>query len=443
MDKNLKGKFIIINVSEIIHVVMKKLWLIIAVGIILGAVGAAYAGMEAKAGVPMYRATTKLYMSGGSASVTASSINLGQAVIPNYMEIVESRPVLETVIANLGLNMTPAELKNCISDATPSGTNMLWISVVFPDAEWAKRVADELVVASASYALEIMGCVPPVVYEEASVPTRAYNSASSSAMLYGAAGFVAGAAMVGGLILVLYFFNNRFDTPAKVEDRLRTKLLAFIAKSKHGEQCPTVGQACKYFVNSLYMSEVTAKVFAFAGVTDEEGRDEVVSSFAEGLTDLGKKVLLLDLVSKEDVAEEEQDLGLSDFVLGECGFEEIVQRSEGSADRILRGKQFGIAGEIYGNYRFDELLSQCQNQYDYVFVNVPSLEKHQEAVMIAKKAKSVVMVLSAQKSSAFKAKKQVNILEEQSIAVVGAVLKDVKVEKNSYFKKTYKMFLNN
>lgn len=441
MDKNLKGKLIIINVSEIIHIVMSKVWIIVAVAVVFGTLGATYAGISARSGVPMYKATAKLYMSGGTASVTASSITLGQAVIPNYMEIVESRPVLESVIANLGLNMTTAELKRCISDTTPSGTNMLWISVVFPDAEWAKRVTDELVIESASYALEIMGCVPPIVYEEASVPTSAYNMVSASFVMYGALGACVGIAVAGGLLLMCYFLNNKFDSPAKVDDRLRVKLRAFIARNDNGEGKPTAAQACEHFIDSLYADGVQAKVLAFSSVTDGECRDEVVKSFANELCNYGKSVLILDLAGDSVDKEGTSLTGYVDFVQGKCGFESMILKEEGCADKVVRGNSKGFIGEMYGDERFDEVIAQFEELYDYVFVNVPALDMHREAMLIAKKVGNVVIVLSALNSKIAKCKKQRELFVEQDVSVLGAVLGDVEVQNNRYFEKTYKLFL--
>jgi len=433
MDDNLKGKLIIINVSEIIHVVLRKVWLILAVGVIFAAVGGAYAGMVAKSNVPMYRTTTKLYMA------STSSYGSGQATIPNYIQMVESRPVLEGVITNLGLNMTYNELLGCISDTTPTGTNMLWLSVAFPDPEWAKRVADELVKVSAAYALEIMGCVPPIVYEEAGVPVRAYNTVYASTMKYAVLGFAGGVILAGCFVLAMYFLKDRFDTPSKVEDRLRTKLRAFTVRNKNNGL--TNEQAFKGFMNSLYSDEINTKVLPFVSDSDKEGRDELVAELAETLSEYERNVLLLDFVkdiSDEQVANGKQNLRT--YLAGNCYLDDIIC-SEENIDVVYGGDNSGIVCEVYAGTQFDTVLSELSEKYDHVLVNVPAMENHMEAAVIVKKVGSAILVLSAKTSSVFKSKKLLKKLEAQSVDVQGAILLDVKIQGKAYYRRTYKMFM--
>lgn len=427
MDKNLKGNLIIINVSEIIHVLLRWVWLAVLAGGACAAVLGMYAASMAASNVPMYKTTTKLYIT--------------EMSIPDYMEMVESRPVLETVISELGLNMSHSELKGCISDNTPAGTSTLWLSVVFPDPEWAKAVADELVVVSASYALDIMGGAPPVVYEEASVPTRAYNTVYASATKYGVIGFVAGFILVCGLVFVWYFLKNRFDTPSKVEDRLRVKLLAFIARNKKGKEQPDMVRACRHFVSRMHSEGVAAEILSFVSVSDTEGRTELVSGFAECLEEFGKKVVYIDMTSEVIAAEEQSKPGLNDYLSGKCSLEELVSENKDSADKISVGTNVGLVCELYASNEFENLLQELKNKYDYVLINVPAMENHMEAELITKKTEATVIALSSKGSNIFKTKKLVKNLDKQSINVLGAVLTDVKVQKNRYFKKTYKMFL--
>ena len=258
MDNALKiSNLIIIRVDEVIHWVMKRIIWILLAGVILAAVGGAYA--TTKTSVPMYRTTTKLYVTGVQTAVpSANSFVLGKQVISNYVELMESRPVLEDVINTLGLNMSPSQLASCISQSVPSDTCMLEVTVVFPDAQWAKTVADELIVVSAEYAVEIMGCNPPTVYEEAVVPTAPYNTTAAPIVMYAAIGGVAGVALAGILVLFTYFLNSKFDTPGKASDKLASPVWAVVPKEEKYRR-----NAGEVFVSRLSYEAEDAKVFSF------------------------------------------------------------------------------------------------------------------------------------------------------------------------------------
>lgn len=436
MDNNSKGKLIIVNISEIIHELMRKVWLMIIIGVALAAVGMMYANMQKGPEVPMYKATTKMYMASNAST-------FGQTSIPNYLEMVKSRKVLENVIEKLGLNMSYAELSGCISSSSPSGTSMLYLSVVFPDPEWAKKITDELVVASASYALEIIGSTPPIVYEEAYASGYAYNTFYVSATKYALIGGVAGVILGCGLILTLYFLKDRFDTPSKVEDRARIKLLAFVAREGKRKKEPNEEQACRCLINNLYTNGSKERLIAFASTSDKEGRSEMASAFADSLTSFGKNVLLLDLTTEASESKDAKDRRreVINYLKGESTIDELIEKSETTADKIYGGSDYGIVCELYTNDKFDELLQWCKTAYDYVLVNIPALENHAESDIIAKNIECVVLVLSAKKSSVLQTKKVVKQLLDGSVKVIGAVLGDVNVQKNRYFKRVYKKYL--
>ena len=111
------------------------------------------------------------------------AFSLGQSTMPNYVELMKSRPVLEGVIEKFGLNMSYSELLGCLSTSSISGTAMMTVTIVFPDPEWAKAIVDEVALESSAYALEVMGMSPPTIYEESIVATRPYNQVSYRSMI--------------------------------------------------------------------------------------------------------------------------------------------------------------------------------------------------------------------------------------------------------------------
>jgi len=252
-------------------------------------------------------------------------------------------------------------------------------------------------------------------------------------------GFAGGVILTGFIVLALYFLKDRFDIPAKVEDRLRVKLLAFVSNGKQGG--PTREQACTHFMNSMYTNELDTKLLSFVSTSDAEGRTELVFDFAEKVAECNKKVLLVDFSG--DVPEEEGKechKNLKMYLAGECALNDTVFSTE-HMDLIYGGNNSGMVCEFYAGPSFEAFLEEMKGQYDHVFINVPAMENHMESVVITKKAENAVVVLSAKKTSVYRAKQMKKALEEQSVNVMGAVLLDVKVQGKAYFGRTYKMFM--
>lgn len=440
MEKNGKNNIIVIHVAELIQVFIKKLWIIVLVGALFAAAGYGYGAMTKE--TPMYLTTSKLYITGVESAVpSAAGINLGQQVLNSYIEILESRPVLEQVIENLNLNMTYRELQNCISEYIPAETCMLEISVTFPDPEWAKKVADELVVVSAARALEIMGCTAPTVYEEAYIPTEPYNLYGSSSLKYMVLGGVAGAFLVCCIILAGYFVNTKFTNPHKVSDKLNLPTIAVIpdssAKNKVYEET-----AYQNFCHRLISIAPNFRIVDFVSATEKENKYEFLQKVAEFYKKVGKKVILLDanLTNPKWGVGDKADpnkKGLEDYLRKNAQLEDIIVEGDG-IDYIYSKKAVIDGVELLQSQMYAELLTALEKRYDYILVNSAPLDYVPDALYGAETADTVVFMISGKHNRISQMKKLLSLMEEKDITVDGAVLMDMDIHKGGkYFRKEF------
>lgn len=443
MEKNQKNKVIVVRVAEIVRLLIKRLWVMVLAGAIFASAGYGYSAVTTP--TPMYMSTSKIYVTGMEAAVLSSpTLNLGQQVLNSYIEILKSRPVLEQVIEDLKLNMTYKELKGCISVNIPQGTSMLEISVTFPEAEWAKKVADALVEVSAARALEIMGCTAPTVYEEANIPTDPYNVNPFSALLYLLVGGIAGVALAGFGILVGYFANTRFNNPNKVTDKLGLKNLGVFPDAKT-KNAAYEEAAYQNFNARLFFEKPDAKVIDFVSATDKENKSALLQKAACSLEKAGKKVIVLDTNLSNakwgngDNADQNRE-GLADYLMGEAQLEDIVEEN-GDVTTIFCGKTVVNGLELLEGEAFSKLIEKLKQKYDYILVDTAPMVYVPDALCVAQKADAVVLVLSAKSSRTGQAKQVMTMLQEREISITGVVLKDVDIQKGGkYFCKEFGMY---
>ena len=430
METNQKNKIIVIRIAEIVRFFLKKLWVIILVGALLGAAGYSY-GTTSKE-TPMYFTTAKLYVTGVEASAPSSGgLSLGQQVINNYIEIMKSRPVLEKVIENLNLEMSYRELKTCISENIPAGTCMLEISVSFPDPEWAKKVADEIVTVSAEQAQVVMGCSTPVVYEEADIPTEPYNADYSSPFTFMVFGGFAGVAVVSCIVLVSYFVSTKITNPYKVSDRLHLSTIGVFPNSAARNKVYEEG-AYQSFCSSVRSMIPNGKIIEFLSATEKENKYELMQKVAKIYSEAGKKVMLIDInLSNPKWGAAEQ------AAPDKKGLEDIIVKRE-DADYIYCKEAVIDAADLICNETYVSLMTELKEMYDYILINGAPLEYVADGAFAAKEAEAKILVLSGKISRIGQVKKVLNSLEEAHIKVNGATLIDMDIHKGGkYFLKEF------
>lgn len=443
---NNTNNVIVIHVGEIIHMLLKKMVIILLITVIGAAAGAGYA--QAQRETLMYSTTTKLYVTGTQTSAPSSaSFSLGQQVIRNYIEILESRYVINQVIENLGLNMSYKDLLRCISENSPTNTCMLEITVVFPDPEWAKVVADELVIVSSAYALEIMGSTPPVVYEEAYVPTVPCNDYGWSMIIkYGLLGGIGGGAVSVFTILAFYFLNTKFSNPYKVKDKLNVPVYAMIPSDKKGQSSDMAEKAYQYFVSTWAFEQLGKRTLVFMSATTEEEQKVEIVKIAQTWAAQGKKVLCMDTNlshpewgSRRELQKDKE--GLEKYLSGEADINAIINSGPDGFDYIAVENAQVNPGELLNTDTYRKLICELQDRYDYVLVETAPLTYSQEAVIVAALG-SNLLVLSANKSKTYQVKEVQQQLKQRKIEFTAAVLKNVTVKrKNKYFMKCFGKYL--
>jgi capsular exopolysaccharide synthesis family protein len=129
-----------------ISLLLRWSWLI-ALCALLGA-GAVY--VSSLRAVAVYEATTTLLVKRGGSVDDASTIYYAERLARTYRQMMTGRPVMEAVIAQLGLEVTPEDLASRIKTALVADTGLVRLSVTDVDpvraAETANAVAGAFIV---------------------------------------------------------------------------------------------------------------------------------------------------------------------------------------------------------------------------------------------------------------------------------------------------------
>ncbi len=115
---------------------------------------------------PTYQSTSSLYvLSKSSATASLTDLKASTNLANDYIEVIKSRPVLELVISNLGLDETYSDLYKKVSVSSDSDSRIVEITVSDDDPVRAMNLANELAEISSAFIAYRMDQDPPSMIE--------------------------------------------------------------------------------------------------------------------------------------------------------------------------------------------------------------------------------------------------------------------------------------
>lgn len=225
--ENLHDEEIEIDLKEIFYALKRKALIILATGLLFGCLACAYTKIFVN---PVYTSSaTMLVLTKETTIASVADLQLGTQLTKDYTVLINSRPVLQEVIGNLGLDMEYKNLRSVLTINNPEDTRILELSVTSSDPETAKAIVDELAKVSSAYIGDKMEVVPPKIIEEGEVPTvRTSPNMTKTAVLSVAVGFL----LSMGVIVLLEVLNDTIKTEDDIMKYLNLSTLASVPDRK-------------------------------------------------------------------------------------------------------------------------------------------------------------------------------------------------------------------
>lgn len=229
MEVENKRDEIEIDLAELFKVLFSKLFIIIFVGILTGSLAFGYTKFFVQ---PMYTSSTQVYILNkpNTDNLTTSDLAFATYLAKDYQVLIVSEPVLKEVITELNLNMTTKSLASRISVSLKEETRIIQIDVKGESPQLAKDIADTLRDAVNEKTKDVMGGIEAVnAIDEATLPVA---PSSPNVIKNTAIGFLAGAALVILIVIILFIMDDTIKTQEDVEKYLGISVLASIPIQK-------------------------------------------------------------------------------------------------------------------------------------------------------------------------------------------------------------------
>ena len=228
-DRDNRDDVIEIDLVELLGVILHNLWIIIVSGVIVAAVALLVSYFII---TPKYESVTKIYVISktNADTMTYSDLQAGSTLTKDYKELVKSRPVLEEVLAETGIDVELKDLEEQITVEVPQDTRIVSITVEDKDPYEARIIADSVRIAASKHIQEVMDTEAVNVVEEASLPIE---KSSPSILKNTAIGYAVGLFLAIAIVIINYIMDDTIKTPDDVEKFLGVSVLGSIPYSEN------------------------------------------------------------------------------------------------------------------------------------------------------------------------------------------------------------------
>ncbi len=217
----------VIDLREVYYAIKRKIFLIIAVGLIGGCLYGAYTAFFME---PLYTSTSSILVLSKETTLTSiADLQLGTQLAADYQVLIKSTSVMEDVIEDLNLDISAKELRDSISITNPADTRILEVSVTNTDGVLAKKIADKVVEVSSDYIGDKMEVIPPKVIEKGKIPTVQTSPSMSKNIIMG---FLLGVVLCGGIICIIAVMDDSIKSEEDMEKYLGIAVLASVPDRK-------------------------------------------------------------------------------------------------------------------------------------------------------------------------------------------------------------------
>lgn len=396
---------------------------------------------------PVYRATSQVFVqarTGNGVEDLNSGASFASQQIMSYAELATTPYVLDEVIEDLDLEITPARLAKDVKLSVEEGSFLIRISASANDPEMAARIADStaenlqeavasLSPASTANSVELRIVADAVVPETPTSPNILRN-----ALLGVVLALLAGIATA----LVRSLLNTRVRTIADLQGSTDRIVLGAIPASRGTEDASRVLVQNPYSVASEAYRELRTNLQFVKLVENRrsvlvtsslpgEGKSTATVNLAHVLAMSGARVLLVDAdlrsPSVHRILGLEGDAGLTTVLIGQAELAEVTQYAgtEG-LDVITAGAVPPNPSELLGSSAMEEMLEEAAHHYDVVLIDAPPLLAVTDAAALSQSVGGVLVVAQSERVRRAEFERALAKLETVDANVVGLVLNRVR-----------------
>ena len=200
-------------------------------------------------------------------------------------------------------------------------------------------------------------------------------------------------------------------------------------------------EALKSLRTNLLFCGEDKKVIVFTSCLQNEGKTYCMLNLGIALSEIGKKVLIIDADLRKSVLLGRVDVnqtvkGLSDFLSRQCVARDIIYETGiPRLHMIFAGYMPPNPAELLSNQYFDYLITTMREYYDYILIDSPPLGNVIDSAVIAPKCDGTIIVVESGWNSWRFVQEIKEQIERTGIPILGVILNKVDITTGKYYGK--------
>jgi len=409
---------------------------------------------------PVYEAHVSLYVRLAqpltSSDPTAAALTSDQ-ILRTYASLVTERPLLESVISELGLKIGYEDLAKEIKVTPVANTTKLDVAVDDADPAVARDVANRLVadlitevkqiqqqetqVSNARSGDNLVVVSSAVLPDKPVSPNKALNVATA---------FAAGLLLGLGLAYLLDYLDQSIKSDEELTQRLGLISIGHIAFApvSKGNDAELLAldsrspgsEAYRALRTSLMFSTIDhqLKTIVVTSPAAEEGKTRTAANLAVVLAEAGYKTLLVDAdfrrPSLHTTFGRMRNVGLSNLILQDVAENEAIVAVDKVPNLwlVTSGPIPPNPSELLGSGRMKELMARLRGAFTYVIFDTPPVNAVTDAAILAAAVDTTVLVIEQGRTTFPALEYAKRLLDRVGAQTIGVVMNKMRASAGAY-----------
>lgn len=228
------------------------------------------------------------------------------------------------------------------------------------------------------------------------------SSKLTTVIISGVLGLALGCVVVAIKVLATKKYIGR----EQIEERLSTKVLGYFPidkeKKKQNKANNVVNEevellACNVknyepynaLLNNLkyHYVEKSERAIMFASSAENELKNTIICNLANCIAYNGQKVVLLDLDMRNPAVHKvynlSQEMGVVDYLNGDCAFDDVIKHTDAGVDVITAGKNIINPMAVISSKSLPVFIQKLKDKYEFVLINSSPVLSCADAVALA------------------------------------------------------------
>lgn len=431
-----------VNFKRLFDAVFQKIWLILIVSVL--GVALVVAGTRFFV-TPQYEASSVFYVNNSalsigdtSLSIESGDISASKSLVNTYIVILKDRVTLVDIIDYAGVDMRYSELRERITAEPLDETEVFEVVVTTSDPEESEKLANAVAYILPKRIASIIDGSSVKIVSGAITPVRpSAPNYTVSAII----GFLLGLVVSVGAIILRVLLDTTVRVSEDITQSCKHPILASVpdmsTQSKGGSSYYGYGKSRSRFQKGKYATtkqpakhaimgpdisfaaseaykllrtklqfsfsdESNCRVIGLSSALSGEGKSLTAVNLAFALSQLNKKVLLVDCDMRRPTLAEKLKIlkqpGLSSYLTRQCQLNDLIQMcglkdNERAFHVISAGQNPPNPIELLSSERMKKALDAMREAYDYVILDLPPVGEVSDAMAVAKETDGMLLVV--------------------------------------------------